>query len=344
MSHKFVPGLCALAFFAVTPHSVQAEPVAEFYKGKTINMLVASGPGGGYDLYARTLSRYYPEHVPGKPAVVIQYLPGGGGLVAANNLYEVAPRDGTAIGLLASSTLLLAALGDRNTRFENLKFTFVGNMNEEVDTCSVWHTTGIKNYKDAMKLEVIIGAAGAGSNSQTFPLAMNKVLGTKFKVITGYNGGAHLRVAAMEKGELQGTCGVFGSTLGARFARELSENHLNVILQMGLSRHPDFKDVPNALELADTEAGRSALELLFGQLALGRPFLAPPGVPEERARALADAFNKTMNDPGFRAEADKAKVELRWFDAAKMKSVIAKMEATPEPVKDEVRTLLNVKR
>ena len=335
---------CALALSATLATAAKAEPVADFYKGKTISLLVASGPGGGYDLYARALARRYPEHVPGKPAIVIQYLPGGGGLVAANNLSELAPRDGTAIGLLASSTLLLAALGDRNTRFENLKLTYVGNMNEEVDTCSVWHATGVKSYKDVMQRDLIIGAAGAGSNSQTFPLAMNKVLGTKFKVITGYNGGAHLRVAAMEKGELQGTCGVFVSTLGARFAKQLSDGQLKVVLQMGLSRHPEFKDVPNALELAKDESGRAALELLFGQLALGRPFFAPPGVPEDRARALAKAFDQTMNDAEFRAEAKKMNVELRWFDAARMKAVMERMEATPEPIKEEVRQLLNVKR
>lgn len=341
---KLVSMLSSWLVAAAVANPANAQTPAEFYSGKTISLLVASGPGGGYDLYARALSRHYSKHIPGNPSIVIQYQPGGGGLVAANTIYEVAPRDGTAIALLASSTLLLGALGDKNTRFNNLKFTFVGNMNDEVDTCSVWHTTGVKSADDVMNREVVIGAAGAGSNSQTFPTAMNKVLGTKFKVITGYNGGAHLRVTAIEKGELQGTCGVFVSTLGAGFAKQLSDGELRVVLQMGLARHPDFKDVPNALELAKSESGKASLELLFGQLALGRPIVAPPDVPQDRAKALQDAFDKTMNDPVFQAEAKKTNVELRWFGAARMKAVMENMEGAPEDVKDDVRALLNVKR
>jgi tripartite-type tricarboxylate transporter receptor subunit TctC len=269
-------------------------------------------------------------------------VPGGGGIVAANNVYGLARRDGTAMGLLASSTFLLAAVGDANTKFDNLKFTFIGNMNEEVDTCSVWHTTGIKSAADLRTREVIIGSAGPGSNSQTFPLAMNNVLGMRFKVIPGYQGGAQIRTTAMERGELQGTCGIFVSTLGAQFPQQLADGQLRVILQMGLSRHPSYKDVPNALELATDANGRAALELLFAQLALGRPILGPPDIPADRAAALQKAFNSTMTDPQFLADAEKLRVELRWFGADRMKDVMERMEAAPKAVKDDVRKLLNV--
>jgi tripartite-type tricarboxylate transporter receptor subunit TctC len=319
-----------------------ADAVAEFYAGKTISLIVASGPGGGYDLYARTLVRHYPRNIPGNPNMVIQYVPGGGGIVAANNVYGLARRDGTGMGMLASSTFLLAAVGDANTKFENLKFTFIGNMNEEVDTCSVWHTTGIKSAEDIKLREVIIGTAGPGSNSQTFPLAMNSALGMKFKAIPGYQGGAQIRTTAMERGELQGTCGIFVSTLNAQFPQQLSEGQLKVVLQMGLSRHPAYKDIPNALEMATDPNGRAALELLFAQLALGRPVLGPPDIPADRAAALQKSFDATMNDQQFRAEAEKTRVELRWFGAARMKEVMERMEAAPKPVKDDVRKLLNV--
>lgn len=332
----------ASALLACAATSATADPVADFYKGKTVAMLVASGPGGGYDLYARTLVRHYPRHIPGNPNIVIQYVPGGGGIVAANTLYGVTPRDGTGMGLLASSTFLLAAVGDKNTKFDNLKFTFIGNMNEEVDTCSVWHTTGIKSVEDLKSREVIIGTAGPGSNSQTFPLGMNSVLGLKFKSIPGYHGGAQIRTTAMERGELQGTCGIFVSTMNAQFPKQLADGHLKVILQMGLSRHPAYKDVPNALELAMDPNGRSALELLFAQLALGRPILGPPDIPADRAAALQKGFDATMNDPQFRAEAEKTRVELRWFAASRMKEVMERMEAAPKAVKDDVRKLLNV--
>ncbi|MDP2354920.1 MAG: tripartite tricarboxylate transporter substrate-binding protein [Beijerinckiaceae bacterium] len=337
--------VCALSCILVTGAVGQAsaDAIADFYTGKTISMIVASGPGGGYDLYARTLSRHYPRNIPGNPNVVIQYAPGGGGIVAANNVYGLARRDGTGMGMLASSTFLLAAVGDANTKFENLKFTFIGNMNEEVDTCSVWHTTGIKSAEDIKSREVIIGTAGPGSNSQTFPLAMNSALGMKFKAIPGYQGGAQIRTTAMERGELQGTCGIFVSTLNAQFPQQLAEGKLKVVLQMGLSRHPAYKDVPNALEMANDQKGRAALELLFAQLALGRPVLGPPDIPADRAAALQKAFDVTMNDPQFRAEAEKTRVELRWFDAARMKDVMERMEAAPIAVKEDVRKLLNVK-
>jgi tripartite-type tricarboxylate transporter receptor subunit TctC len=333
----------ACGFAALFAGAATADPVAEFYAGKTISMIVASGPGGGYDLYARTLVRHYPRLIPGAPNMVIQYVPGGGGIVAANNVYGLARRDGTGMGMLASSTFLLAAVGDANTKFDNLKFTYIGNMNEEVDTCSVWHTTGIKSVEDLKTREVIIGTAGPGSNSQTFPLGMNSVLGFKFKAIPGYQGGAQIRTTAMERGELQGTCGIFVSTLNAQFPKQLADGDLRVILQMGLARHPAYKDVPNALELATDPNGRAALELLFAQLALGRPVLGPPEIPADRAAALQKAFDATMNDAQFRAEAEKTRVELRWFGAARMKEVMERMEAAPQPVKDDVRKLLNVK-
>ncbi len=336
-----VRALACLAFFAPTAPGV-ADTVTDFYKGKTISMIVASGPGGGYDLYARTLVRHYPRHIPGSPNIVIQYLPGGGGIVAANNVFAVAPRDGTGMGMLSSSTFLLAAVGDPNTKFDNLKFTFIGNMNEEVDTCSVWHTSGINSADDLKTREVIVGTAGAGSNSHTFPVGMNSVLGLKFKPIAGYQGGTPIRVTAMERGELQGMCGVFVSTVQSQLTRQLAGGQLKVILQMGLSRHPDFKDVPNALEMAKDPNGRAALELLFAQLALGRPVLGPPDIPADRAAALQKAFDATMDDPQFRAEAEKTRVELRWFGAARMKEVMERMEAAPKPVKDDVRKLLNV--
>jgi tripartite-type tricarboxylate transporter receptor subunit TctC len=322
--------------------AAKADEVAQFYAGKTISVIVASGPGGGYDLYARFLVRHYSKYLPGNPGFAIQYVPGGGGIVAANNVAGLARRDGTAIGLLASSTFVLAAVGDSQTKFENLKFTFVGNMNEEVDTCSAWHTSGFKSIDDIKQREAIFGTAGVGSNSHTFPLAMNELLGTKFKLIPGYSGGAHVRTTAMERKELDGSCGIFVSTLGAQFKAPLANNELKVVLQMGLSRHPLYKDVPNALELAPNESARSVLELLFAQLAVGRPIVAPPDVPKARAEALQQAFDKTMSDPQMQADAAKTGVELRWFGSSRMKDEMLKMENAPASVKSDVRRILNV--
>ena len=323
-------------------HAARAQDPAAFYAGKQITIGVASSPGGGYDIYARTLVRHYSKHIPGNPNLAIQYVPGGGGIVVANQLFNASRRDGTYIALLASSTFLLAALGDRNTTFKNLEFTYIGNMNEEADTCSVWHTAGIKDTADFLSREVILGTAGPASNSHSFPLGMNGVLGSKFKLIPGYSGASTTRTAAMEKGELQAACGIFVSTLNSQFAKPLADGHLRVVLQMGLSRHPAYKDIPNALELAPNEAGKQALTLLFAQLALGRPFIAPPGIPADRAKALADAFAKTMEDPDFKADAAKLRIETRWFGPERIRELMKAMEDAPEPVKADVRKILGI--
>ncbi len=338
----FAARACALALPVLAlAGPARAQDPGSFFADKTISFIVASGPGGGYDMYARLLTRHLGRNIPGNPSFAVQYLPGGGGIVAANNLFGLSRKDGTAMGLLASSTFLLAAIGDPHTKFENLRFTFIGNMNEEADTCSVWHTTGIRSVEDLKSRDVIIGTAGVGSNSHTFPLGMNAVIGTRFKVIPGYSGGAQVRTTAMERGELFGSCGIFVSTLGAQFAQPLAEGKLGVVLQMGLSRHPKYKDVPNALELAPDDSGRQALELLFAQLALGRPIMAPPDVPRERAELLAKAFENTMRDPQFQAEAEKTSVETRWFGGARMREVMLQMEQAPAGVKQRVRAILD---
>jgi tripartite-type tricarboxylate transporter receptor subunit TctC len=341
MSLGFMSRTTMFGLACLVSMQAHAQDAAHFFTDKTINFIVASGPGGGYDMYARILTRHFGRNIPGNPAFAVQYLPGGGGLVAANNLYGLSRKDGTVMGLLASSTFLLAAVGDQHTKFENLKFTFIGNMNEEADTCSVWHSTGIKSIQDLKSRDVIIGTAGVGSNSHTFPVGMNAVIGTRFKTISGYSGGAQIRTTAMERGELHGSCGIFVSTLGAQFGQPQSEGKLNVIIQMVLNRHPKYPDIPNALELAGDEAGRQSLELLFAQLALGRPILAPPDVPQDRANLLSKAFQDTMRDRQFLAEAEKTNVEMRWFDATRMRDVMMKMETAPAPIKARVRTILD---
>lgn len=326
---------------ALTPASLAQAQDAGFYAGKTITLAVPSGPGGGYDTYARTMARHYPKHIAGKPQIVVQNTPGGGGLVAANNLYNLAPRDGTALAVLASSSFLVAALGEKLAKFENLKFTPIGNMSEESDTCSVWHRSGIEGTQDIFTKEVVVGSEGIGSNSQTFPLAMNDVLGAKFKIIPGYQG-TQLRAAAMERGELHGACGIFVSTLNALFDRQLKEGTWRVVLQMGLSRNPSFPNVPNALELAKDPEAKATLTTMFAQLALGRPLYGPPGVPQETAAVLAKAFAATMEDPEYIAEAEKLRLDRRWFGPQRMNEIMREMDSASPPVKARLRKILNI--
>ena len=331
--------LFTLGIFSTVADAQDAE---KFFSGKSISFIVASSPGGGYDAYARTLERHFSKHIPGNPSLSLQYIPGGGGMVAANTIYNLSKRDGTAIAMLASSSYLVGALGEPLAKFDNVKFTNIGNMSEETDTCSVWNTTGVNDYRDFLQKPLIVGTAGIGSNSQTFPMAMNEVLHSKFQFVQGYQGSATLRTTAMESGELQATCGIFVSTLTSQLSSLLTEGKLKVVLQMGLSRHPLFPDIPNALELAPDEKGRSAFELLFAQLALGRPIVAPPGVPKDRAEALAKAFADTMKDPDYLADAQRLKIETRWFGPDRMDRIMAQMNEAPEPVKAQVRKMLNI--
>jgi tripartite-type tricarboxylate transporter receptor subunit TctC len=317
------------------------QDVAAFYAGKAITLAVPSGPGGGYDTYGRTLARTYFKHIPGHPTVIVQNVLGGGGLVAVNNLFNISPKDGTALALAQSSSLLLAAMGDPLAKFENLKFTPIGNLSEESDTCSVWRTSSIKTAKDFLSREVVIGSEGVGANSHTFPLAMNDVLGAKLKVIPGY-AGTQVRYTAMERGELEGACGIFASTMKALFERQIQDGTMRVVLQMGLSRHPDYKDVPNALELAPDASGHAVLELMFAQLELGRPVLGPPNMPADRAQALVKAFAATMEDPEYIADAERMKIDRRWYGPDRITAVLQRMTAAPEDVKNRVRKVLNV--
>ena len=332
-------GFAAVVGLMLAVQSVTAQTPAEFFRGKTINLAVGSGPGGGYDAYSRMLSRHYGRFIPGNPSIVIQYVPGAGGMVVANDTYSVAPKNGTYISMIPSSVLLDGVLGSSAAKFDPSKFTFVGNMNEEFDTCSFWHDSGIVMTDDLFKKEGIIGTAGPASNSHTFPLVMNRVLGTKFKLIAGYGGGSSLRIAAMEKGELQGACGMFVSTVLSQFGQQINDGKLKVLLQMGLSRHPTFANVPNAVEFAKNEPDRQIMTLFFAQLALGRPIFAPPDMPADRAKALSDAFAATMKDETFTAEAQKINLETRWFGPERMAEVVKAMSAAPESVKARAREL-----
>lgn len=324
-----------------SPNLSVAQTPAQFYAGKTITLAVPSGPGGGYDTYGRTLARHFSKHMPGEPQLVVQNVLGGGGMVAANNLFNVSPRDGTALALLASSSLLLSALGERLAKFDNLKYTPIGTLSEESDTCTVWGGSAVKNARDFLTRDVVIGGEGAGSNSQTFPMVMNDVLGARLKVISGY-GGTRQRFVAMERGELEGACGIFASTMKALFERQMADGSLRVVLQMGLSRHPDHPDVPNALELAPDESGKAALTLMFAQLTLGRPVFAPPGTPQDRADALVKAFAATMEDPEYVADTQRMKIDRRWFGPERMTAILRDMNNAPEPAKERVRKILNI--
>jgi tripartite-type tricarboxylate transporter receptor subunit TctC len=329
-------GLClGLVFPAGT---VTAEDLEKFYSGKTMTMIVGTDAGGGYDVYARLLTRHIKDFIPGKPTITVQNMPGAGGLLAVNHVFNNAKRDGTVFAMVPASNLLDGALGNPNAKFDLASFTAIGNMNAENDNCIVWRGRGTESTDDLFKKDVITGATGQASNSYIYPALMNSVLNTRFKLVSGYPGTDRMRL--MEKGEMDAACGIFTSTLQTQMGQLLDGGKIFVAIQMGLSRHPSFAGVPNAVELAKNEADRELLALAFSPLEMGRPIIAPPLIPGERVDALQAAFVSAMKDDGLSAEAAQLKLELRWFDAKRLRQILADMSSAPEPVKKRARTLL----
>jgi tripartite-type tricarboxylate transporter receptor subunit TctC len=268
-------------------------------------------------------------------------MPGAGGLIAANNVFNVAKRDGSAFAMFPASILLDGALGNPNVKFDLAAFTPIGNMNAENDNCIVWAGRGFDSTGDIFSKTLITGATGQSSNSYIYPALMNAVLGTKFKLIPGYPGTERIRI--MEKGELDAACGVFTSTVLTQLSAYVRDQKIRVIVQMGLSRHPAFTSVPNALDLARSDEQRQVLALAFSPLEMGRPVLAPPAVPTDRAAALQRAFADALTSPALVSDAERANLELRWFDASRLAAVLSEMASTPDVVKKRARDLLTAK-
>ena len=306
-----------------------ADPIADFYAGKRITMIIGYGTGGGYDEYARMLARFLGDHIPGKPVLVPQNMPGAGSRQAANWLYNVAPKDGSVIATLSQTTPTDQALGQPGIQFDVRNFNWIGNMIVVNNTLAVWHTTNVKTLEDATKRPLNIGATGASSPSVLYPQASNNLLGTKFKIITGYPGGGDINVA-MERGEVDGR----GSNSWASWKSTKPawlQNHLiDILFQVGLKREADLPDVPLWSELGRDAEQRQVLEVLSGDVAVGRPFLTSPGVPAERVAALRKAFDDTMADPAFLAETAKARMDINPVGGAELQDIVGKI-VSPSP-------------
>ncbi|HEU0071656.1 MAG TPA: tripartite tricarboxylate transporter substrate-binding protein [Alphaproteobacteria bacterium] len=324
--------LAAGALIALAAPAAQAETPAEFYKGKTLNVIVGYPPGGGYDIYARVIANYYGKHIPGVPSVIVKNRPGAASLVSVNELYSVNPKDGLTIATFARSVAMDRLLGRPSTNFEPSEINWIGSANNEISICTVWHTVGIKSVQDLLTKEIVFGANAAGSESDTYPMILRNLFGANVRTVTGYPGASDLMLA-MERGETQGRCGYTWSAAQATRADWLREGKLTVALQFSVEKHPDMPNVPTVMELARTDKERAALELILAGQAMGRPFAAPPGVPADRVQALRRAFDATMKDPAFVAEADKQKLELQPVSGEKIQQLVQKMfTASPDVV------------
>ena len=287
-----------------------AQAQTEFFKDKTVNLYVGYSPGGGYDVYARILARFMGSHIPGKPTVVVQNMPGAGSLRAANYIYNVAPKDGLAFGTVARGAAFDPLFGLPGTQFDAAKFNWIGSANDEVSVCVAWTATAtVKNVDDLMTKELIVGGTGGSADTDQFPRVLNGVLGTKMKVIIGYPGGNDVNLA-MERGEVQGRCGWSWSSVKSTQQKWLDEKKINVIVQLSMKKHEDLPNIPVVIDLAKTDEQRQILKLIFARQVMGRPFMAPPNVPAERVKALRDGFWAAMQDKELLEEADKAKLEI----------------------------------
>ena len=311
----------------------------EFFAGKNITISIGSDVGGAFDLYARTLSQFLGKHIPGHPNFSHENRLGAGGRVAANWLYNIAPKDGTVIGQVGPWIAMEPMWKIGGVKFDATKFEWLGSANREVSSCAFWTRAGIGSF-DAIKThEVIVGATGMGTAMSTDVLALNALVGTKMKLVLGYKGSREV-IMAGETGELQGACGLWGSAIKTVFADFVKSGALKVMVQMGLQSHPEFGDTPNLVESMTNPDDRLAMELVFGQLEMARPFLLPPGVPEGRVAMLRRAFADTVSDPEFLAVAVARKLEVRPLGGDQVQALVQRLYAMPPHVIDKVKTIL----
>lgn len=316
----------------------QGSPVEDFYKQKNLFLIVGYPSGGGYDAYARLMVEHFPRHLPGHPGVTVQYMPGASTLKAANYIYNVAPQDGTVIGLIGS-TLPLNALvyGDAGDTIDITKFNWVGRLGVIDSTGGVWHTTGIKTIEDIKKREVIFGATTPVGGTVTVPLALNRLVGTKFKLIMGYPGSAE-QFLAMEKGEIEGMSVVWSQLRRSR--PDWVRAKIVPIFQTSYDRRPDLSDVPTIAELAKNDDDRKILRLLASVSTVGRPFVAGPRVPAERLDALRKAFMAMGRDPDFLAAAEKMKVDIDLLSGEELQAMVAEITGYPKSLFERTRQIV----
>jgi len=288
-------GLSLVALLGVAA-AVQAQNAPDFFKGRQVTMEIGYSPGGAYDVYARAVARFIGHHIPGNPTVVPKNLEGAGSLRLANWLYRVAAKDGTEIGTIGRGLAFDPLLGNKTANFDPLKFTWLGSANNEVSVCVAWATSGITSFEELFTKQMAVGGTGGGSDTDVFPAILNGVLGTKMKVVTGYPGGNDIDLA-MERGEVQGRCGWSWSSVVATHPDWVAQHKINILAQLGLSKHPDLPNVPLITDFAKTAEQKQVLKLIFARQVMGRPYLAPPGLPPDRATALQQAFDATMKDP-----------------------------------------------
>jgi tripartite-type tricarboxylate transporter receptor subunit TctC len=316
----------SLAATLATLAVAHAQDAADFYRGRTVSLVAGFNPGGGADTYARVVARHLGKHVVGNPTVVVRNMQGAGSVVAANHIYNVSPKDGTELGLFAGNITIDPLMGGTQHKYDARKFGWVGAPSSDSNVCLSSLSSSFKTIDDVIRREMITGTSG--TSTYDFPVAMNNVIGTKFKLVKGYGGSAALRLA-MERGEIEGFCGVGYNSMRTA---GLADGKANILVQVGLAKNPHMPNVPFIFDYAKSDEDRQILRLVFGWLDLERPIGAPPGVPEERLRALREGFDRAMKDSALLADAEKAQVGIEPMSGAAIAAFVDEAYRAPAEV------------
>jgi tripartite-type tricarboxylate transporter receptor subunit TctC len=333
--------LCAAA---IAQDAALADPVADFYRGRTLELAIGAAPAGGYDVAGRTLANHMARYIPGNPAIIVRNMPGATGLIMTNYLYGVAKRDGTAIGMPTSNIpleprLKLVSADGSNVKFDLRRFSWIGTPLQEPQVTWVWHTTPARTFADLKTNTVLMGATTSSADNALLPSIVNQLLGTKMQVFAGYIGQNEINLA-VERGEVQGNnTGL--SNLTVNKTEWLRDNKIRILLQFGTERLAVLKDVPTVAELATSDADRALLRFYGLKFKMARPLIIPPNVPAERTAALQAAFEATMRDPQYLDEAKRIGLDTNWLGAGDMAEIMRQIEETPQPVVDQLRALLS---
>jgi tripartite-type tricarboxylate transporter receptor subunit TctC len=321
-----------LAGFGGASPGFGADAVETFYKGKTMQLLIGFGAGGGYDLYGRAVARHMGRFIPGNPTLVPQNMAGAGSVRAASSLYNAAPKDGTVIGTFSRGIIVDTLLGANKGQFEAQNFGWLGSVTNEVSVCGFSRRSDIQTWDDMLTKETTVGSSGTADDLGVYANVLRRVFNAKLKLISGYPGTADI-LLAVERGELGGLCGWSWSTLKSRSKKLYDSKEIAVPVQLGLTPHEDLPNVPLITTLTKDPTKVAILELIFSRQTMARPFATPPGIPEERLRALRTAFDATMKDQEFLAEARQLDLEVRPVSGAEIDELVANLSKTPSEIR-----------
>jgi tripartite-type tricarboxylate transporter receptor subunit TctC len=323
---------------AIAALPARAAGIEDFYKGRTLQVVIGYSAGGGYDLYARVLARHIGRHIPGNPSVTAQNMPGAGSLKALNYLYTVA-RDGTVFGIFGRGMAMEPLIGSSGAKFDARRFSWLGSAGDQVSVCATWHGSKVSNWNDALSTPFTVAGEGSGSDPDIFALMLKNMFGLKLRLVTGYPGGNEMSLA-LEQGEVDGRCGWSWSSIKLAKPAWIANKQLSLIVQMSLTRSPELADVPFIMDYAGDDQRRQIMNLVLSRQAMAWPFAAPPGIPADRREALRAAFDATMADPAFIAEARGHQLELNPLRGSDLEKVINDLYATPDRAIIAARTAI----